>query len=380
MAATSAPPPAGRLAFVDNLRGLSILLVVLIHLAILYGGLGSESILRREPGALATFLSAWYSFSALAFVLGLMFWIAGLFTPGAYDRKGPARFLRDRLVRLGGPLLIYDLLVNPIIVYLRGVDGQAAGASLADFVGGYTGFVTGIGTGPTWFVWNLLLFNLVYVAWRLATRADTTAAPAAIPPRPRAVLAYTLALAAATFLIRLAWPMGWSNWLNLRLPFYAQYVSLFVLGLAAFHGRWLDGLPDVSGGRWLILGGLAVMAFPLLAFATPDFGRLFGGPDWMALAFAVWESVVCVALGLGLTLFFRRRFNTQGRLARWISANAYAVYIFHVPVIFFVTLALRALTIPPLLLLGLATLVSVPVCFLVAWLIRLFPPSRLIFG
>lgn len=100
----------------------------------------------------------------------------------------------------------------------------------------------------------------------------------------------------------------------------------------------------------------------------------------MALVFAVWESVVCVALGLGLILLFRRRFNTQGRLARWISANAYAVYIFHVPVIFIVTLALRALPISPLPLLGLATLVSVPACFLAAWLIRLVPPARLIFG
>lgn len=262
MAATTAPLPAGRLAFVDNLRGLSILLVVLIHLAILYGGLGSESILRREPSALATFLSAWYSFSAQAFVLGLMFWIAGLFTPGAYDRKGPARFLRDRLIRLGGPLLIYDLLINPVIVYLRGVDGQATGASLSNFVRGYTDFLTGIGTGPTWFVWNLLLFNLVYVAWRLTTRAAPMATPAAIPPRPRAVLAYTLALATATFLIRLVWPMGWSHWLNLRLPFYAQYVSLFILGLAAFRQRWLDRLPDTSGGRWLIPGGMAVLAFP----------------------------------------------------------------------------------------------------------------------
>jgi peptidoglycan/LPS O-acetylase OafA/YrhL len=377
MAASS--PPA-RLAFVDNLRALAIVLVVLIHLAILYGDLGSESILRREPGELVTFVSAWYSFSAQAFVLGLMFWIAGFFTPGAYDRKGPARFLRGRLLRLGGSVLVYDLLVNPVIVYLRSVDGQAAGASLGDFVRGYTGFLTGIGTGPTWFVWNLLLFNVAYAAWRLATRAAAPAAPKATLPGPRAVLAYLLALAAATFFIRLVWPMGWSNWLNLRLPFYAQYVSLFVLGLIAFRRRWLDGLPDVSGGRWLILGGMAILAFPLLAFATPDFERLFGGPNWMALAFAVWESVVCVALSLGLTLFFRRRCNTQGRRARWISANAYAVYVFHVPVIFFVTLALRALTIPPLLLLGLATLVSVPVCFLVAWLIRLFAPARLIFG
>jgi glucan biosynthesis protein C len=37
--------------------------------------------------------------------------IAGYFTPGSHNRKGAGPFLRDRLVRLGIPLLIYDSLI-----------------------------------------------------------------------------------------------------------------------------------------------------------------------------------------------------------------------------------------------------------------------------
>ena len=33
--------------------------------------------------------------------MGLLFLIAGYFVPDSFDRKGPAKFLRDRMVQLG---------------------------------------------------------------------------------------------------------------------------------------------------------------------------------------------------------------------------------------------------------------------------------------
>jgi len=53
-----------------------------------------------------------------AYFMGLLFLIAGYFVPDSFDRKGPARFLRDRAVRLGIPTLIYMLFINPSIEYL----------------------------------------------------------------------------------------------------------------------------------------------------------------------------------------------------------------------------------------------------------------------
>ena len=50
--------------------------------------------------------------------MGFFFLIAGYFTPGAYDRKGSKSFLLDRLVQLGIQLLIYDLLLDPLVVYI----------------------------------------------------------------------------------------------------------------------------------------------------------------------------------------------------------------------------------------------------------------------
>jgi glucans biosynthesis protein C len=52
--------------------------------------------------------------------MGIFFLISAYFTPGSYDHKGGAFFLRDRLVRLGLPLLLYDLLIHPLVAYLAG--------------------------------------------------------------------------------------------------------------------------------------------------------------------------------------------------------------------------------------------------------------------
>jgi glucan biosynthesis protein C len=51
------------------------------------------------------------------FVMALFFLVAGLLTPGALDRKGPRRFARDRLIRLGIPLAAFTFVLWPLMTY-----------------------------------------------------------------------------------------------------------------------------------------------------------------------------------------------------------------------------------------------------------------------
>jgi len=62
-----------------------------------------------------------------SFFMSLFFAISGFFTPASYDAKGPGLFLRDRLVRLGIPLVVYFFVLNPALVYLAArIQGRAA--------------------------------------------------------------------------------------------------------------------------------------------------------------------------------------------------------------------------------------------------------------
>ena len=93
-----------RLYFIDNIRWLIIVQVVVLHAAVTYSALGDWY--YKEPANLAL-LSAlafgiFLSFTQ-AYFMGLLFLVAGYFVPASFDRKGSRRFLRDRAVRLGIP-------------------------------------------------------------------------------------------------------------------------------------------------------------------------------------------------------------------------------------------------------------------------------------
>ena len=109
---------AGRMLFVDNLRVFLTILVVLHHLAITYGADGSWSYLERPTTELTAILLSLLTTLDHFFFMGAFFLIASYFVPGSLDRKGTWQFIKDRLVRLGIPLLVFGFLVSPLTSYI----------------------------------------------------------------------------------------------------------------------------------------------------------------------------------------------------------------------------------------------------------------------
>jgi len=381
----SSPARSGsRLFFVDNLRTLMIVMVILVHLSITYGGAGSWCYKEVDrPDALTFSVLSIQNATFQSFFMGMLFLAAGYFVPGSYDRKGPRRFLGDRLLRLGIPLLCYDYVINLLLNYVlirAGVAGPPR--SFAVLARDYWTELH-IGTGPLWFVEALLIFVLLYAGWRLVRRQ---------PPRPAendsyvpghaslAVLA--LGLGACSFLVRIWLPLGWSlDLLNLQLPFFPQYIAMFILGVLAYRHNWLLRLPRDLARPWFVLAAvLIVVVFPLLALLSGvlegDVSKLAGGLHWQALAYALWEQTLGVGMTAGLLILFRERFNHQGTLARAASASSYTVYILHAPIIVLFTLAVRGIHLYPLLKYAMVALVIIPACFLLASLVRKLPAAQ----
>jgi len=105
---------AHRNAGLDALRACLTLLVVFHHCAITYGALGGWYYheVAAGPSVESALLTLFCAINQ-AFFMGLFFFLAGYYTPRSIDRKGAARFLADRLLRLGLPLLVYGLLIAP---------------------------------------------------------------------------------------------------------------------------------------------------------------------------------------------------------------------------------------------------------------------------
>jgi surface polysaccharide O-acyltransferase-like enzyme len=343
-----------RLAFIDNLRWVMIVLVVSMHAAVTYSHLGSWYFMEDpKPGPLVLLFFAAYQSFLQAFFMGLLFLIAGYFVPAAFNRKGPGHFLRDRAVRLGIPSLLYMVAIQPVIVHgLLRVFADHARSPLSRAYLPYlvNGRFLG-GSGPMWFAVALLGFSLVYGVGRsLARQAPEPNSEAPLPGHAQ-VLGLGSAIALGTFLARTVQPVG-TDILNMQLCFFSQYILLFGVGVCAWRRNWLLRIPYRFGMRWLMwaltAGSVAWLAIILAVAGTHTEAKLTGGWTWQSAAYCLWESFFCTGACLGLIVVFRDKFNSQGKFARWLSDNCFAVYVFHPPVLIAVTLALRGFDTPKL--------------------------------
>ena len=156
---------SSRMLYIDNLRTLVIALVIVLHVCSTYGGEDSWYYKEGHPDIITSSVLTVCTAMVGVFPMGLLFLIAGYFTPASYEHKGTWRFLKDRLLRLGIPMLFFDFIIQPILIYtvdvsVNGYDGTFR-KMLKDYYGSFH-----IGTGPLWFVEALLIFTLVYVLWK----------------------------------------------------------------------------------------------------------------------------------------------------------------------------------------------------------------------
>jgi fucose 4-O-acetylase-like acetyltransferase len=377
-----------RLYFIDNLRILLITLVAMLHLAITYGAVGSWYY-RNVPEGYMPIPLTWYNTAVQAFSMGLFFLISGYFTPGSYDRKGPRRFFKDRLLRLGIPILCYDYVIGPLMAYPLIKVGALKRGSTLQFYGSYSEFLSvyyrkfHIGTGPLWFVEALLIFAGFYALWRLfAKKFACSAQGDGKLPGNLTIAFFALALGAVTFIVRIWLPIGWSfEPLNFQFPFFPQYICMFIVGIIAYKHNWLARIPDAMGKLWLGVALLLILilfpVFFILGGALEgDVSSFTGGLHWQCCAYAVWEQFTGVAMIIALLFLFRKRFNRQGGVSRAMSASAYTAYIIHAPVTVLVAIAIRNINLYPLLKFALAVLIAVPLCFALGNFIRQLPLAK----
>lgn len=384
---TTEKPKKTRMFFVDNLRILLIVLLILHHLAITYGHSGMWYYLEGRPDDLTNLVATLFTAVNQAFFLGFFFMISGYFTPGSYDRKGAGPFLKDRLLRLGIPLLFYIILIDPLIIYglavnVRGFQGSL-GDHLARYFNGQYVQNFSLATGPVWFVEALLIFAVMYALWRLLIKSPVTPAQGeGKAPSNIGVAGFALLLGALTFTVRIWLPVGWNfAALNLQFPYFVQYIGLFVVGLIAYRRGWLLGISDAMGKLWLGVAIVCIVVvlpvvFVLGGALEGNVGPFIGGLHWQSFALSVWEQFVCMGMVIGLLVLFRKRYNHQGNLAKALSASAYTVFLIHAPVIVFLALALRGISLHPLLKFPLVALMAVPLCFLIANYLRQLPLAR----
>jgi len=265
-----------------------------------------------------------------SFFMSLLFFISGLFVWDSLGRKGPATYLRDRALRLGGPFLLGALVLAPLAYYPSYL--QSGGSGFAGFwkqwlaAGEWP-------SGPAWFLWLLLAFDCVAVGiFKVLPRFGLTV------ERPFRLFV-GLAVVSALVYVPMALvfnPMRWSG----AGPFVFQtsrllhYLVYFLAGVGLGSGHRLLAPDGPLARRWPAWLVGAAAAFAAVTFAV--IGAMTKGGAWnLAAAFGFVLS--CAASSFAFLALFLRAF---ARRPSFLRDQAYGMYVVHYPIVSWLQLAL----------------------------------------
>ena len=365
-----------RLYFIDNLRTLLAVLVVMHHAGQPYGPGGGWWIPAEPASAIDTLVLGGFFAINMSFFMGLFFLISAYFVPGSYDRKGAWTFFKDRLIRLGLPIVIFAFAVFPIMIYLLNGFTSFGSFYLGTYLSPGAPDGTGLTFGHLWFLEQLLIFSGLYVAWRVATDRRISL-PKVKFPGDLAIVAFAVVMGLAMFAVRIVSPINhWIPVLSFEPAHYPEYVALFVVGVLAYRNDWFRTLPAATGRKW---GNIAILLGVALFVLFIIFGGSLtsGGPTVASLAMSLWEAFMCVSMCIALVALFRGRFNIQGKVAKALSDSSFTVYLIHIPVIVFLQYMLIGVSLPNLAKFAIVCLVGVPACFLLShYIVRRLPFAK----
>ncbi|MBS1803076.1 MAG: acyltransferase family protein [Acidobacteria bacterium] len=347
---TNTAPP--RDLYIDRLRTVMTVFVILHHTAITYGASGSwfynELHVSGDPQSILLTL---FCATNQAYFMGFFFLLAGYFTPGSLERKGFGQFIGDRFTRLGIPLLAFIFILGPLTVAMVAAhDGKPFWKAFP-----YLWNHAIIINGPLWFAQALLIFSLAYCAWRAAfgsPLSSNSRLSRAIPLYSRWLLSAIL-VGAGSLAIRQFVPTG-VNIIGLQLGYFAPYIFLFAIGIAAWRYDWLRQLEWKHARPWIIT---LIAAWPAMPVAIAIAMRIFppgkanfgGGHTWPAIVYAFWDPFVSWGLIAAWLIIARATMNKPSALWSWLNRRAYAVYIIHPPVLVGVSLLLHSFAAPAIL-------------------------------
>ncbi|MGP8173372.1 MAG: acyltransferase family protein [Terracidiphilus sp.] len=350
---------------IGYLRAFIVALVVAHHAALAYYPipLVPPASLVDQPRWWGAFpvLDAhkWSGFAFFAgfndvFFMSLMFFLSGLFVWRGLANKGAAKFVRDRLMRLGLPFVVAAAILAPLAYYPTYLQ-----ESTHDGLAGYWHQWLSLGNwpaGPAWFLWLLLAFDLVAALlfvlaprWGQALGALTSGAA-----RRPAVFFAALAAVSALAYIPMALHFTSLTWTAFG-PFTFQtsrilhYLAYFLIAVGV--GAWgVDrGLlaPDGKLARRWPLWVLAALVFFAAATAVTLIA-LASASQSQGLAIAMDAGFVlsCAASCFAFLALFLRFARTRSRLFDSLSANSYAIYLVHYAFVNWLQYALLPASLP----------------------------------
>lgn len=358
--------PSQKIYYLNHVKVLLTVLVILHHTFITYGGPGGWYYRQPTTSKAALIPMTMFVSTNQAFFMGLFFLLSAYFIEPSLKRKGTRLYLLDRLKRLGIPLVFYSFIFSPILNFLVYKFGDKQPATFLQYLSGFNDWID---LGVLWFVAALLLFTLIFVA---LYSLKPTGTKAISQLQTGKVLLFGAMLGLITFLVRLQFHVGWTlHPLGFQFGHFTQYIAMFTVGILARRGNLADHLDLKTAKRfaWIAVG-MFVILFPMLGVVqslTHEPGDNFsGGFNWLNLFYSFYEQMIGVCIMVALTGISKFKWNKQSKFLSALSRNTFAVYIFHPIVLIGLALLLSDWAVSPVIKLAIVAPCAVIGAFLLA--------------
>ena len=310
--------------WIDNLRWVTVLLVLFYHVFYFYnnkgvfggiGGFGTYPECKQYQDVVMYILYPWF--------MPLLFLLAGVSARYALLKQSAKEWFKVRTRKLLVPstigLFVFHWMVgyfNTVVASRQGVfDGVPAIAKY--FIMAFSG------TGPLWFVQVLWLLCLVLLLVRAIDKNDKLWNWCGKANYVAIILMGVLFWVGEQTLVQQPRPESLDGLWNLYKPGF--YLIPFLMGYFVFSH---DEVQEKLEKAWIPLMASAVVAGTVLIITT--FGKDNTSPQYLGSPLnCLYGWLMCLAM-MG---WFKAKFDRTGAFAGYMTRNSFGVYIVHYLVI-----------------------------------------------
>jgi hypothetical protein len=377
----TAPRATTRNAALDRTRTF-LTLVVLIHHAVIpythFGHTDGKSWIGFDAVVLATD----------SFFMAMFFFLSGLFVWPSLVHKAPGIFFRDRMLRLGLPFAIAAFTIIPIAYYAIALR-QHPDISFSAFwwktvtVGPWP-------SGPIWFVWVLLAFDLsASLLYRLS--------PTLLDPinrlsqrgfeRPAEFFQFLWGATAIVYIPALIY-YGANRWFEFG-PFSVQasrvllYAAYFFIGagVGATHiDRGVlgaDGRLAKSSWGWVIATLVPYCLMWVMIYIKREIlGNPNVLPSWYHASYGLFLVAFSAAILLAILAFFLRFKRSGWSVLDPMQSDAYGMFLVHYPIVLWLQYWLFDYDLPAIVKAAVAFVLTVALSWAATAALRKIPGAK----
>ena len=354
-----------RYDYLDNIKWVLAVLVILHHSAAIAG-------LDPFPINLPHVIqSGQYQYDILGnfqsinqgFFMSLFFFISAYFVIPSFNKKGASLFLKDKLKRLGIPILLTIFLIDPFALYT--CDKYSFFQSFNNTFQMYASMLKSFNMmmGVTWFCWTLLVFNTIYVVIHTynSSKNKTPCSPKKIPSA-LTILLFAIIMIPFNYLGLYLMKFLGEDFLGFHLLiFFPMYIVMFYFGIQAYKNKWLDQITFKHAFIWIFIWLVTSI------FLKPIDGMIS-------------RPFTVIGMSIFLLYSFKTIFNSKNKWTQNLSRSAYAAYVIQViPLCFIGKIYLPYMAQLPILNFLIIGIPSVIVSFILAHFMGKLPLLRKIF-